>query len=193
VIELGRIVRLQVQAGSLKRGEKPNRVYDPAPLSPVERLILSPEGAVGVAASGQSLFDVHHPKHPHSKSEPGREVSFGFTGHYEAMRGRYGARLEVGCAGENILVESSRRWQLEDFAKGLAIRSASSGALLPLANVSVAAPCVEFSRFALADPAASPQDLKPVLQFLDEGTRGYVFTPGGRGEVAVGDALLLRG
>ena len=30
--ELGRVVRLQVQTGSLKLGERPNRVYDPAPL-----------------------------------------------------------------------------------------------------------------------------------------------------------------
>jgi hypothetical protein len=191
VIELGRVVRLQVQTDSLKRGERPARVYDPAPLVEVVRLRLSRDGAVGRAASGEEHMDVHHPEHPRTKSTPGREASFGFTSHYGRMRDRYGEHVKTGCAGENILIETGRVWRLEDFAAGLAFRSAS-GTLLPLEQVTVAAPCVEFSRFALAEPAAIPADLKPVLQFLDEGTRGYVFTPGTDGEVAVGDALVLR-
>ena len=191
MIEIGRVVRLQVQTDSLTRGERPRRVYDPAPLSEVERLRLSPSGAVGVTATGEELLDVHHPGHPRTKAEPGREVSFGFTSHYARMSGRYGTHLTTGCAGENVLVESGRTWRLEDFAAGLAFRNAA-GVLLPLEQVSVAAPCVEFSRFSLGEPQASPQDLKPVLQFLDAGTRGYVFTPGGKGEVAIGDALVLR-
>jgi hypothetical protein len=191
VIQLGRVVRLQVQTDSLKRGQRPNRVYDPAPLTEAVLLRLSPSGARGVTASGEEILDVHHPEHPRTKSAPGREVSFGFTSHYERMRDRHGERVTTGCAGENVLVETGRIWRLEDFAAGLAFRNAT-GMLLPLEKVSVAAPCVEFSRFSLGDPQASPQDLKPVLQFLDEGTRGYVFTPGGKGEVAIGDALVLR-
>lgn len=191
MFELGRVVRLQVQTDTLKRGERPARIYDPAPLVEVVRLRLSPDGAVGRAASGEEHLDVHHPAHPRTKSSPGREASFGFTTHYGRMRERYGKHVATGCAGENILIETGRVWRLEDFAPGLAFRDAS-GRLLPLVRITVAEPCVEFSRFALAEPAASPQDLKPVLQFLDEGTRGYVFTPGTEGEVAVGDALVLR-
>jgi hypothetical protein len=191
MIEIGRVVRLQVQTDSLKRGERPRRVYDPAPLAEVARLRLSPSGAVGVTATGDEILDVHNPGHPRTQAAPGREVSFGFTSHYGRMHDRYGARVTTGCAGENVLVESGRIWRLEDFVEGLAFRNAA-GTLLPLEQVSVAAPCVEFSRFSLGDAQASPQDLKPVLQFLDEGTRGYVFTPGGRGEVAIGDALVLR-
>jgi hypothetical protein len=191
MIEIGRVVRLQVQTDSLKRGERPRRVYDPAPLADVARLRLSPSGAVGVTATGDEILDVHNPGHPRTQVAPGREVSFGFTSHYGRMHDRYGERVTTGCAGENVLVESGRIWRLEDFVAGLAFRNAA-GTLLPLEQVSVAAPCVEFSRFSLGDPQASPQDLKPVLQFLDEGTRGYVFTPGGRGEVAIGDALVLR-
>ena len=191
MIEIGRIVRLQVQTESLKRGERPQRVYDPAALSEVMRLRLSPSGAVGVTSAGEEVLDVHNSDHPRTKTESGREVSFGFTSHYGRMHDRYGAHLKTGCAGENVLVESGRVWRLEDFAAGLAFRN-RAGALLPLEQVSVAAPCVEFSRFSLNDPEASPQDLKPVLQFLDDGTRGYVFTPGGTGEVAIGDSLVLR-
>ena len=144
-----------------------------------------------MTAAGEEILDVHHNEHPRTKSEPGREVSFGFTGHYGRMRDRYGAHVTTGCAGENILIESARVWKLGDFAAGLVLRTAA-GALLLLEQVTVAAPCVEFSRFSLADPQASPQDLKPVLQFLDDGTRGYVFTPGGNAEVAIGDILVLR-
>ena len=192
MIQLGRVVRLQVQTDSLKRGQRPNRIYDPAPLTEVALLRLSPSGARGVTASGEKILDVHHPGHPRTKSAPGREVSFGFTSHYERMRDRHGERVTTGCAGENILVETGRVWRLEDFAGGLAFRSAATGEILRLTEVAVAAPCVEFSRFTLGDPQASPQALKPVLQFLDQGTRGYVFTPGGKGEVAIGDALVLR-
>ena len=193
MIDIGPVVRLQVQTESLKRGERPHRVYDPAPLCPVESLRLSRAGALGVTAGGEELPDVHHAAHRRSQSEPGREVSFGFTGHYAAMRDRYGPRLTTGCAGENILVETSRVWRLEDFGPGLALRSAATGELDRLEEVSVAAPCVEFSRFTLDSPAASPQELKPVLQFLDAGTRGYVFTPSGDFTLRLGDILVRLG
>ena len=52
---------------------------------------------------------------------------------------------------------------------------------------------MEFSRYSLCNPQASPQEIKPVLQFLGEGTRGYVFTPEEEGAVAIGDRLLLLG
>ena len=190
MISLGRVVRLQVQTGSLKLGERPNRVYDPGPLLPVTELLLTPRGAAGATAQGEVVFDVHHADHPASKAEPGREVSFGFTSHYGKMRERFGERVAPGCAGENILIEAERVHRLEDFALGLAFRSASTGALVRLAVVSVADPCVEFSRFTLAEPQASPQDLKPVLQFLGDGMRGYCFTPSGDFTLRPGDELV---
>ena len=186
---LGRIVRLQIQTASLKRGERPNRVYDPAPLRTVEELRLTPRGAVGITEKGERLLDVHHRDHHASKHEPGREVSFGFTSHYGKMRGEYGEGIAIGCAGENILIEADRVYRLEDFDGGLELQSAS-GASVRLDSVIVADPCVEFSRFSLGDPAAAPQDLKPVLQFLGEGTRGYCFTPAGELVVAPGDLLV---
>ena len=187
---LGRVVRLQVQTLSLYRGQKPNRVYDPSPLRGVRALRLTPRGAVGITEDGEAVLDVHHRDHHATKHEPGREVSFVFTGHYGQMRGQYGERVEIGCAGENILIEADRVYRLEDFAGGLELRSEASGESVRLDAVTVADPCVEFSRYSLGDPAASPQDLKPVLQFLGEGMRGYCFTPAGELVLAPGDMLV---
>ncbi len=187
---LGRVVRLQVQTASLKRGERPNRVYDPAPLLAVARLHLTPRGAHGITDAGETALDVHNAGHPASKYEAGREVSFGFTSHYGKMRAEYGDDIAIGCAGENILLESERMYRLEDFASGLALRSAASGTTVRLDSVIVADPCVEFSRFSLGDPGASPQELKPVLQFLGEGVRGYCFTPAGELVLTAGDLLV---
>ncbi len=51
---IGRIKLVQVQRSSLKAGERPNRYYDPAPLLPVDGLLLSPSGVVGQLAAASS-------------------------------------------------------------------------------------------------------------------------------------------
>ena len=111
------------------------------------------------------------------------------------MREEYGEHVSTGCAGENVLVETApdRVWRLQDFAAGLAFEKRASGARLRLSRVTVADPCVEFSRYALSAPEASPQEIKPVLQFLGEGMRGYVFTPDDEGEIEIGDRLVTLG
>src|SRR6266853_1397103 len=104
---VGRIVRLQIQRSSLKTGEKPNRTYDPAPLLAVDRLALGPDGALGAGSDGSWVVDVHHRAHPRTKNEDGAHgVSIGFTSHYALMRERFGDRVTLGCAGENIIVET---------------------------------------------------------------------------------------
>jgi hypothetical protein len=190
---VGTVVRLQVQTASLKTGEKPWRVYDPSPLLAVARLRLTPAGAIGIGEDGSEHVDVHHARHPRTKAEPGREASFGFTTHYAKMRGEYGSRMVAGCAGENVLLETDRVWRLEDFAPGLAFQSADGSRLARLNAVIVADPCVEFSRFSLGDAAAPPAEVKPVLQFLGEGVRGYCFTPEGESTLSPGDRLVLLG
>jgi hypothetical protein len=57
--EIGKIKQVQVQRSSLKRGEPPHRSYDPVPLLVVARLVLTPHGAIGVAASGEEVMDIH--------------------------------------------------------------------------------------------------------------------------------------
>src|SRR6266480_3261151 len=121
---IGTITRLQIQRGSLKRGEKPTRVYDPTPLVSVPALSVTPEGALGASPDGADawIVDVHHRAHPHTKNEDGLHgISLGFTAHYDAMRKHFGGKLELGCAGENIIATSDRRFGYDELAGGVAI------------------------------------------------------------------------
>ena len=172
--EIGLIKLVQLQRSSLKLGQRPQRYYDPAPLLVVERLLLAPLGVSAVSADGEAVIDVHHAGHPDTKNSLGKNgISFGFTGHYRAMRERYGAQLPDGCAGENILIESDHVWSLDELGPSLMIERVD-GQLVALDKLMVAAPCVEFSRFAhlSAEPLTSEQ-LRATLQFLDGGMRGF--------------------
>jgi hypothetical protein len=194
LIEIGRIARLQVQTASLKVGTGRERYYDPAPLRSVDVFRVS---GAGVSLDGPAgpLLDIHHAHHPLSKNrDTTNGVSVGFTSHYQHMRSRFGDHLPDGIAGENILVESGRQWDLADLAGGLVIVGAD-GREVMLVDISVAHPCVEFSRFAQNDRAAAPQVVSDVLRFLDNGVRGfYARVPSDEPlRVAVGDRLLLRG
>jgi hypothetical protein len=187
---MGQVVRLQVQTRSLKVGERPNRRYDPAPVLPVARLTLDDGGVVGWDRRGERLDDVHHRDHPATKNSGRNPVSVGFTAHYAAMRERFGGHLADGVAGENILVESDalRLGQDDD----LLIEGRYQGRRVRLARVIVAAPCVEFSRFALgrapSEDAEGPL-VKEALRFLHRGMRGYYATPEAAGSVELGDLV----
>jgi hypothetical protein len=172
--EIGRVKLVQVQRSSLKAGQRPHRYYDPAPLLEVDSLLLSPGGAIGIAAGGERTIDIHHAEHPQSKNhERLNDVSIGFTSHYRAMRERFGPHLTDGCAGENILVESEQAFTLNDLGEHLAIE-ATDGRLAVLARIMVAAPCVEFSQFAAGPGERLPAEvIKSTLQFLDRGMRGF--------------------
>jgi hypothetical protein len=181
---IGTVVRLQVQESSLKVGVKPRR-YDPAPLRSVPAISLSAAGVVGLAENGESIVDVHHRDHPSSKNRGGENgISLGFTGHYREMRQRFGQHLRDGIAGENILIEVDRQFQVEDLANGVVVEGADERPL-ELRPVIVAAPCVEFSRYALKFPEDARPDatVTEALRFLDAGTRGFYATY--KGEPAV--------
>jgi hypothetical protein len=189
--ELGRIVRLQIQRSSLKTGEKPTRVYDPMPLLAVDRLALGPDGALGEGPDGSWLVDVHHRAHPRTKNEDGAHgVSLGFTSHYALMRDRFGERITLGCAGENIIVETERRIGFEDLARGVVLLAPAGQERARLEVLQVAQPCRPFSGWALGD-VVEARVLKETLQFLEGGTRGYYCQAVGAGIVSVGDRLAL--
>src|SRR2546428_5841953 len=104
---IGTVTRLQIQRGSLKRGEKPTRLYDPAPLLCVAALNVTPDGALGASPDGGDawIVDVHHRGHPDTKNEDGQHgISLGFTSHYDAMR----AHLAIGCRWDAPVKTSSR-------------------------------------------------------------------------------------
>jgi MOSC domain-containing protein len=189
--EIGRIVRLQIQRSSLKTGEKPTRVYDPAPILAVRRLAVGPDGTLGEGADGSWLVDVHHRTHPRTKNEDGEHgVSLGFTSHYALMRDRFGDRITPGCAGENILAEAGGRITFDDLAAGVALASADGRELVRLDVLQVAHPCRPFSGWALGGRVETDV-LKETLQFLDDGTRGFYCRGVGSGIVALGDRVVV--
>ena len=188
---IGRITRLQIQRASLKRGEKPARVYDPSPLLSVPALNVTPDGALGGTADGTWIVDVHHRDHPFSKNEDGLHgISIGFTAHYDAMREHFGDQIVVGCAGENIIATSEQRFSYEDLATGVAILSPEGEERVRLKVLQVAHPCRPFTGWALGKIVA-PQALKEHLQFLDNGMRGFYCVGEGVGTVALGDSVTI--
>ena len=200
---IGTIVRLQIQRASLKTGDKPDRRYDPAPLLAVDRLQVTPDGVLGAAPAAALspggeralidawIVDVHHRAHPATKNEDGLHgVSVGFTSHYEAMRARFGARLETGCAGENIVVAAGRRFAFADLERGLLIQRQDGEEVVRLRVLQVAHPCRPFTGWALGR-LVEPEELKASLQFLDEGMRGFYCAGVGAGTVSIGDELVV--
>jgi hypothetical protein len=190
---LGRIVRLQVQESSLKKGDAPRRWYDPSPIRTVPKLRLTPDGVVAVLEDDAEIIDVHNRQHLASKNRGENGVSIGFVSHYDAMRERFGGHMVDGISGENILVEIDRMVDAGELATGLTIRT-SEGEEFDLSEVIVAAPCVEFSRFALQFPrdARPDRSVTEAVQFLNNGMRGYYACYAGPAAlISVGDELYL--
>jgi hypothetical protein len=170
---IGTVTRLQIQESSLKVGDKPRR-YDPAPLRAVPELIVTRAGVYFIDGTGTTIIDVHNVDHSTSKNRATNGLSLGFTSHYAAMRERFGDHLSDGIAGENILIESTRTFAESELLGGVIVES-DDGRRLPLTDIIVAAPCVEFTRFALRFPAAAKPDktVTEGLQFLHNGMRGF--------------------
>jgi len=187
--ELGRLVRLQIQRTTLKTGVKPERRYDPTPILDVSRLALSPDGVMGAAGDGW-VVDVHHRAQPATKNDDGLHgVSVGFTGHYAAMRDKFGPHLFTGCAGENLIAETTGLLAFDDVAQGLAIIGADGQERARLRVLQVAHPCRPFTGWALGGTVESAV-LKEHLRFLEDGMRGFYCTAEGAGFVEVGDVLV---
>lgn len=187
---LGTLIRLQIQRATLKTGAKPDRTYDPTSLLPVTRLAVGPDGVLGAGPDGSWLVDVHHRAHPATKNDDGLNgVSVGFTAHYQAMRQRFGDRLTVGCAGENLIAQTEAPLRFEDLSGGLVIVAPDGAERVRLRVMQVARPCRPFTGWALGQTVES-QELKESLQFLDNGMRGFYCTAEGTGTVEMGDVLF---
>lgn len=188
---IGTIALLQIQRATLKTGEKPDRVYDPAPLLQVTRLALGSDGAFGLAPGQGWIVDIHHRAHPDSKNLDGQNgISLGFTTHYGAMRDRFGSRIELGCAGENIIVDARRRYAITDLEAGVAILAPDGSERLRLTVLDVAHPCRPFTGWALGRTVES-EALKSHLQFLEGGMRGFLLGGDATGIVSVGDQVMV--
>jgi hypothetical protein len=190
---IGTVARLQIQRSSLKTGDKPNRRYDPSPLLAVPALNVTPDGALGGSPDGGDtwIVDVHHRAHPSTKNEDGLHgISVGFTSHYDAMREHFGDHVEVGCAGENIIATSDRRFTYEELAGGVAILTPDGKERVRLKVLQVAHPCRPFTGWALGK-TVEPEELKKHLQFLDGGMRGFYCVGEGAGTVMLGDLIAV--
>lgn len=179
---------LQVQRASLKTGVKPDRTYDPAPLLPVPRAAVTPAGVLGLDRD-RWVVDVHHRAHPETKNEDGvHGVSVGFTAHYREMSGRFGPRLALGAAGENLIAESAGMVTLADIASGLVITAPDGAVRVRLSVLKAAEPCRPFTGWALGG-AVEAAVMKEQLQFLFDGMRGFYLQAETSGVVDVGDLL----
>lgn len=190
---IGEIVRLQMQTTSLKVGDRLARRYDPSGIVVVPALEVDPGGVTGITGAGERLDDVHHAAHARTQSRGTNGVSFLFASHYAQMRDRFGQHLSDGIAGENILVTCDRVLHHADVADGIRIVTAH-GVAVEFRRVIVAAPCVEFSRFALRFPDDQRPDrtVTDAVAYLSDGTRGYYAGYDGSPVVIrVGDAVHL--
>lgn len=171
---IGQIKHVQIQRFGLKLGPKPQR-YDPRPLQIVKALQLTTTGAIGIAEDDTSFIDVHNMQHTQTRNRGGEnDLSLNFTSHYKRIHQTYGEHVYEGAAGENILIETAQNYLLEDLGEMLVIQSAQSSDFIYLNRISIATPCLEFSRFVLGDaPDLSGQQIKEALQFLNYGTRGF--------------------
>lgn len=180
---LGEIVRLQIQREPLKNPGS----YDPEPLMTTDQALVSAAGMI-IQGEGGWLLDAHHRAHPRCRGGGRRVLSIGFTGHYEAMRRRFG-EVPDGVAGENILIDGPAL-RLGELGDGITIRSAD-GASVELRDPTVAAPCVEFTSYLMgADGVLTRDVIRDELAFLDDGTRGYIVEAEhleGYESIAIGD------
>ena len=186
---IGRLVLLQVQRTTLKTGIKPNRTYDPTPLLQVPRAAVSPDGVMGWGSGDSWVVDIHHRAHPNTKNDDGvHGVSVGFTSHYGAMRERFGERLVLGCAGENLIAETDAMITWDDVVSGLVVTAPDGAEKVQLTVLKAAEPCRPFTGWAQGRETEASV-LKDNLQFLCEGMRGYYLQAEGSSVVEVGDLL----
>ena len=171
--EIGTIKQVQIQRSSLKVGERDQYQYDPSPLLVVSHLMLTTGGCIGILEVGKQIIDVHHQNHPASRNRIDNPISFGFTGHYQAIRTKFGQHLTDGCAGENILIEADEEFTIDELQRGIAIQSTATGELIRLVQIEIATPCLPFSQFATQNTSIP---VKETLQFLHYGRRGFYST-----------------
>ncbi|MGI9092262.1 MAG: hypothetical protein ACR2FF_02190 [Mycobacteriales bacterium] len=191
---LGTVVRIQVQDGPLKIGTKPSRWYEPANLRTVEWIRIDSDGAWGLRPDGSTVLDVHHQHHPQCRDPKhygGLTVMS--TADYRWLRRRYGAHLTDGIAGETLLIDRADRLAGADLSAGLWIETAD-GDRLYVGQISVASPCVEFTRFCLRrTPSGLVDDeVRAGLRELDGGARGFRGVATRAAELHLGARVWLR-
>ena len=194
--KLGSIVLCQIHTDRMVH----DGVYRDELLSDVDSLWLSPDGVIGLRGE-EAVLQAHHRLHPtrtigttekHRTYLPHRLLSFGFTGHYDAMAEHFGL-VAMGCAAEDIIVGYDGIVSLDQVSGGVQIRRGER--VIDLVGADVAKPCVPFTKYLLRDQLTPEDKVAPHRAFLDEGMRGFIVGLAEHREpvdIAVGDEFWIR-
>lgn len=189
--KIGTVKFIQIQRNHMKIIENGVRFYRPDPLLRVEKLELLSEGLIGINGTAK-ITDVHNEAHPDTRYRGDNKISFGFTQHYERMRGRFDEHIKDGYAGENIIIDAEI--DILNLNSNQHFFFKRDDTLIELKNVIPAPPCREFSVFCLQVPQCA-EDIKSALQFLSNGTRGYYAELASADDtyfVQAGDELFIK-
>ncbi len=171
-VDVGRVVKLQVQRDQLRKGT----VYSPRNLAEVSVLRLTPDGTIGFDGASW-VVDRHHRAHPASaRYDPARALSIGFSSHYEYIWERFDP-IPLGSAGENLIVDADRMVSLTDLRGGIRIGTSHGSA--SIATAAVAQPCAPFTRFATGRRDARAGEIVEERDQLRRGVRGFVMAVDG--------------
>lgn len=177
---LGKITLTQLQPKGLIIETPSGEIFDPSRLMETNHLVLTPQGIETITPEGARILDIHHLEHPGKAYDDDDLVCIGFTSHYAAMRERFGAHMQDGAAGENIIIDSQQEIWPDDLGTRIAIENSQTGQISFLQVTRFAAPCAEFSHFAAdsQDQRLPAKELKDTLQFLGNGRRGFLLVLG---------------
>jgi hypothetical protein len=196
--DLGIVKLVQLQPDGLIIEKPPGYFYDEGRRVEVDCLIINSKGIEATTPDGDYVLDIHHLDHPDKEYDDDDLVCIGFTSHYDKMCDRFGEHMVYGSAGENIIIEYPKEIWLDDLRDQIGIENQDTGQLLILDQVQVAAPCEEFSHFAAQkqDEKMPAAELKDILQFLNNGRRGFLLVlkkDQKVGEVRPGDKVFVLG
>jgi MOSC domain-containing protein YiiM len=174
--DLGIVKLVQLQPDGLIIEKPPGYFYDESRRVEVDCLIINSKGIEATTPDGDHVQDIHHLDHPDKEYDDDDLVCIGFTSHYDKMREQFGEHMVYGSAGENIIIEYPEEIWLDDLGDQIGIENQETGQLLILDQVQIAAPCEEFSHFAAQkqDEKMPAAELKDILQFLNNGRRGFL-------------------
>jgi hypothetical protein len=173
---LGTIKLVQLQPSGLIIETPSGYFYDASRRVEADRLLITSKGIEATSPDGEHVLDIHHLDHPDKAYDDDDLVCIGFTSHYEAMRSRFGKHMVDGIAGENIIIEFDKDVWVDDIGQQIGIESKETGQMTLLDLLCFAAPCDEFSHFAAQsqDKRLPASELKAILQFLNNGRRGFL-------------------
>jgi hypothetical protein len=178
--DLGKVKLVQLQPSGLIIQTSSGYFYDESRRVEVDQLLITPRGIEAANPNGEHVLDIHHLDHADKAYDDDDLVCIGFTSHYDAMRARFGEHMVYGAAGENIIIQYEKEVWPDDLGEHIAIENSETGALTVLDMVKYAAPCEEFSHFVAQsqDERLPPEELKDILQFLNNGRRGFLLLLG---------------